>query len=420
MRKRYLGLSVVMLASLTSGSAQSNVDFWWLGDEVTNPYIQEVVDNFNQEHSDINVILRTFPNESYKTQIQVGLASNQPPDVFFNWAGEDTGSLVREDQLEDLSGYPQVAEWRNTLSESTLDGFDIDSGLYGVPSALQSKYFYYNKAVFEEEALNVPKNFDELLQLCTTLQDRGYSPMSFGNSERWQGVHYMSIFNQKVVGEERIEEDYALTAPEDELFTDPNYVEALQKLIDMRDAGCFTEAANAISPEVADAQFYTGQVVMTYQGTWGLSIYDANDFSGQYGFFRMPPVEGGRGNQNYILAGPEGLAIPARSDNKEAAVVFADYFVSQPVQQGFVELGRIPTRIDALEGTSASPELVATVEDIATAEGTTLWLDVVLENSVSEAYLNVIQEVTAGSKTPEQAMEDVRAAALAAKQRLGL
>ncbi len=51
-------------------------------------------------------------------------------------------------------------------------------------------------------------------------------------------------------------------------------------------------------------------------------------------------------------------------------------------------------------------------EDLAKAEGTALWLDVVLENSISEVYLNSIQEVLAGSKTPEEAVQAVREQAL--------
>ena len=51
-------------------------------------------------------------------------------------------------------------------------------------------------------------------------------------------------------------------------------------------------------------------------------------------------------------------------------------------------------------------------------EGTALWLDTLLENSVSEAYLNSIQEVLNGTKTPEGAVEAVRTAALAAKTRM--
>ena len=55
-------------------------------------------------------------------------------------------------------------------------------------------------------------------------------------------------------------------------------------------------------------------------------------------------------------------------------------------------------------------------EDLAKAEGAALWLDVVLENSIREVYLNSIQEVIAGTKTPEEAVQAVRDQALKVKE----
>ena len=45
--------------------------------------------------------------------------------------------------------------------------------------------------------------------------------------------------------------DYALTAPDDQLFTNPGYVEAWQKVVDLKEAGCFQDAPNATSPEAS-------------------------------------------------------------------------------------------------------------------------------------------------------------------------
>ncbi len=63
--------------------------------------------------------------------------------------------------------------------------------------------------------------------------------------------------------------------------------------------------------------------------------------------------------------------------------------------------------------------MVAVANDLATGEGTAMWLDVVLENSISEVYLNSIQEVLAGTKTPEEAVQAVREQALKVKESMG-
>ena len=35
------------------------------------------------------IVFEDFPNEAYKTTIQVALVGSDPPDVFFNWSGEN-------------------------------------------------------------------------------------------------------------------------------------------------------------------------------------------------------------------------------------------------------------------------------------------------------------------------------------------
>ncbi|MBZ0325351.1 MAG: SDR family oxidoreductase, partial [Alphaproteobacteria bacterium] len=60
-------------------------------------------------------------------------------------------------------------------------------------------------------------------------------------------------------GEEGTAADYALTAPEDQLFANPGYVEAWQKVLDMKDAGCFQDAPNATSPEATRSMFSAEQ-----------------------------------------------------------------------------------------------------------------------------------------------------------------
>ena len=80
-------------------------------------------------------------------------------------------------------------------------------------------------------------------------------PWPLGNSERWKLNHVITMLNERVLGAEATAADYALTAPDDQLFTNPGYVEAWQKVLDLKDAGCFQDAPNATSPEATRSMF---------------------------------------------------------------------------------------------------------------------------------------------------------------------
>lgn len=398
------------------------LDLWFNSDEVLDRYNEAVIAAFEEQYPNVDIVYSPYANEVYKTALQVAIGSDDPPDIFFNWAGDDTFRLVREGHLVDLTPYAEEFGWYDAISPAALDAFAQDGKLYAGPYSQEVKYVYYNLSIFEEQGIEIPQTFDELLGVCQTLREAGITPMAFGNQERWEGVHYLTIFNQKMAGEDTILRDYSLESPEGELFTDVGYVLAFQRLLDMQDAGCFQDAPNSTTPDAAAALFYLEQTAMYYQGTWLVQSLMQNDFEGKYGMFRMPPMTDpdAKGNQNYVLLGPNGLEVSSKTAHPDAAAQFVDFYVSQESQSMLVEMtGRIPSRSDAVDPDTAPWHMLFVANDLAEAEGAVSWLDVVLENRVSEVYLNAIQEVLSGTMTPEDAVAAVRDEALKVKADLG-
>jgi raffinose/stachyose/melibiose transport system substrate-binding protein len=401
--------------SAAATGEKQTLDLWFNSDDAFNQFNEQVIADFEAANPDIDIVYSPYPNEAYKTNLQVAIGSDAPPDIFFNWAGDDTGRYAREGHLLDLAPYAEQYDWASQVSPAMLDAFTSEGTLYGAPYSQEAKYFYYHLDLFDQLGLSVPTTFDELLDTCRAIREAGMVPLAFGNQERWEGVHYMTIFNQKMAGEDTIAADYALTSAPDVLFTDPGYVEAFNQLLAMQEAGCFGDAVNSTTPDAASILFSNQQTVMYYQGTWLMGALKENGLEGKYGMFRMPPItsEAAKGNQNYVLAGPVGLEVSAKTEYPDAAAKFVDFYISQPVQSALLlDTNRIPVRQDAVDKEQAPAGVVAVTEDLAAGEGTALWLDVVLDNSISEVYLNSIQEVLAGTKTPEQAVEAVRAQAL--------
>ena len=105
--------------------------------------------------------LEQFPNEAYKTTIQVALVGSDPPDIFFNWSGEDAARLARDGLALDITELGKgEGGFENTLSQGWLSSFQSDGKYYGAPTDAVSKYFYYNKKFFAEHNLQPPADFD--------------------------------------------------------------------------------------------------------------------------------------------------------------------------------------------------------------------------------------------------------------------
>ena len=417
-----LPLGAALLAVGTPVAAEGvTIRHWTLKNPNLPEFIAEAKASFEEQNPGVTIVHEDFPNEAYKTAIQVALKGSEPPDSFFNWVGEDSARFVREGLVADISDYGKGEDgFQSVLSEGWLSALTYDGRLYGVPMEAVSKFFYYSVPFFEEHGLEVPTSFEGLLETCGKIRgiDEDIVPLPLGNSERWKVNHYITMLNERVLGADATAADYALEAPEEELFTDPGYVEAWEKLLAMQEAGCFQDAPNATSPEISRAMFSSGAAPMIYCGSWCAGIFDSDGFT-DYAMFRMPGVEGGRGasDTNFVLV--QGYQVSAKSEHPEETVAWLSHLVSAEVARAFAEqVQRIPSNPELLAESDALTEQFKWIaEDVSAVSRPINVLDVLLENSVSEAYLDAGVEVLNGTLTPEQAMSKIRDVALEAKSR---
>jgi raffinose/stachyose/melibiose transport system substrate-binding protein len=395
------------------------IKMWNLVEEGYPAFLDYAKAEYAKTHPNVTIVNEFFPNEAYKTNLQVALVGSAPPDVFFNWSGEDAQRLIRDGLVLDITDLESApGGFKSSISESWQAAFEKDGRNYGVPNEAVSKYFFYNKGFFETNKLTPPADFNGLLGLCKAIRtiDPSIVPLPLGNSERWKLIHYMTMLNDRVLGSATTSPDYALTADDATLFTNPGYVEAWQKVLDLKAAGCFQDAPNATSPEVSRSMFSSEVSPMIYCGTWCAGIFDAEGFT-NYAMFRMPPVAGGKGDPNTNFLVPQGLMVSSKTQHAKEAVEWVSFLVSAPIAAKYAEIKKAipsnPTDIDTVTNTTAQFKWI--VKDVATFSAGINVLDVNLEQSVSEAYLNAGVEVLNGTLTPQQAMEKIRTAALAAK-----
>ena len=411
--------AAAVLFPAAGASIAQDIKMWTLVTEGYPEFVEQAAAAFEKSHPGVHITYETFPNEAYKTQIQVALTGSEPPDVFFNWPGEDAARLVRDGLVVDLTDYgKQPGGFAENVGEAWLSAFAYEGRNYGVPTDAVSKYFYYDPIFFEEHGLEPAETFDGLLQLCQGIRaiDPSIVPWPLGNSERWKLNHVITMLNQRILGSEATAADYALTAPEEELFTNPGYVEAWQKVVDLMDAGCFQDAPNATSPEATRSMFAAQVSPMIYCGTWCAAIFNAEGYDG-YRMFRFPMVEGGAGDPGGQFLVPQGMMVSAKSANPDLAAEWVNFIVSDEQAANFAKyLGAIPSNpalIDTVEGTEQYKWIL---NDVAQVTEPVMVLDVLLEASVSNAYLDAGVEILNRTMTPEQAMQKIREVALEAKR----
>jgi raffinose/stachyose/melibiose transport system substrate-binding protein len=408
----------VVLPSVVAAQEEVTIRMWALTNPNYPEFIAQAAEAFKATHPNVTIDFQETPNEAYKTAIQVALVGSEPPDVFFNWAGEDSARLVRDGLVLDITDLANApGQFGTTLAPSWISTFSVDGRIFGAPTDAVTKYFYYDNAFFADNGLSVPTTFNELLGLCGAIRaiDPEIVPIPLGNSERWKMNHYITLMNERVMGNDALRADYALTAADDALFTNPGYVTAWEKVLEMQSAGCFQDAPNATSPEVSRTMFSSGVSPMIFCGSWCMSIFDGEGYT-DYSLFRFPPVEGGASDGNSNMVVPQGLQVAAATKHPKEAVEWISFLVSPEQSAKFAEMrGALPSDPSMLDTITATDQFKWTAADMASLAVQYNVIDVEVEASVANAYLDAGVEILNGTMTPAQAMESIRAAALAAK-----
>jgi raffinose/stachyose/melibiose transport system substrate-binding protein len=378
-----------------------------------------VIQEFEKTHPNIKIQMEAVADEPYKDKIRVLMASGEVPDIYFSWAGEFSWKFARAGQALDLTDALMNSDWKDKIVLSAVEPYKWQGKIYGIPMRINAKFMVYNKALFEKYGLQVPKTWDEFLGVCETLKQNGVTPIAFGNEYPWASSHYVGDFNAKLVPVDVRLADYLLTAPPEQLFTDPGYVEALSRFKLLMDKGYFNPGPNGISHSGARSSFIAGKAGMMYVELEEFITIAEGMGKDAFGFFEFPSGTGGRGDQRLITGAPDGFMVYSKTKYPQEAIEFLKFLTSPEMGKEYVKRLGIPSAaVGAVSPETALPIVVEGVEAINKASGMALWLDTDINAKIVEVYLPGMQALLNGTKTPEQVMSEVQQVARTVQQEL--
>ena len=381
------------------------------------PYFDAVVAAYMAAHPKVQIEVQAESDQGVKDKLRVLAASNSLPDVYFSWAGDFTKKFVRGNLAADLTG-DVAGDWKASFTPAALDAYTYDGKLYGVPITLDAKYLVFNKQMFADAGLTVPATLEDLYTVCDAFKAKGVTdPITFGNVNGWPAIHFMTQLNTYFVPAATMATDYD---PATGAFTDPGYEQALQAFADIN-SHCLTAGANGVTHEAAQAQFLASKSPMHYiEAVEFFALTEKGgapaDLANNWDFVKLPPPASPAGDTGILEGAPDGFLVNPASAHKDIAIDFLKYLTSLENATKMVgELGWLSPVQGSATADNTFPQNVRVIEDIAKASGMAIWLDTVTHIDVANAYLNGVQAMLDGTKTPAQVMDDVRAGAASAK-----
>ena len=311
-----------------------------------------------EEETGIKVDYQIVPADQYYNLLMTKLNSGEGPDIF----GGQSGSydLVSQYQIEE-NAIPLTEEaWVEKYDEFAKEQTSVDGEVYGATyyDTTTDYYVVYNKKIFAENNLEVPKSFDQFKEVCKVLSEQDINPFYQPVGDGWHHVMWFAEVGGKY---EEVMPGIVdqLNNNETTFAENKAFKTALDQINELAQSGYFGE--NYLSDEYADLAMNvgSGEYAMTADKPGNIeAIAEASDgkyTEDDFGLFLYPTLDNDILNEH--PCGPSRF-IYSGSKNQEEAKQYLEYITKQDSIQYMIdnetkienipyEMGQTPSYTDS-------------------------------------------------------------------------
>jgi raffinose/stachyose/melibiose transport system substrate-binding protein len=385
-------------------------------DEAGNAAAEAIYAAFMEQNPNVTIVREAIALDKMRQTANTALASGTGPDIIFYDAGPGyAGVLANAGLLLPLDTYAEQYGWNDRIATQSLEATSLDNQLYGLPLLVDLIGLYYNKTIFDQEGWAAPQTVEELKTVCQQANDAGYAPpFAFSNNPGWQAYHPFSMTTNAMIGPDAMR---ALLYDHQGSWNTPEIVTAIRTFfVDLKDAGCFTEDANAFTYDDGNSLFYSGQSVMHPTGSWLVNEIDPAMPEQEIAFIPFPQIDGAQG-QYWVSGVGSAFYISAQSQHPDAAAQLLDFMFSPEMVTQWIEVGGfyVPVLVEDTASLDVSPLYRSVLDVIQSGIGANAQtqfgynVDVLAPPEFNEILLNGLQALVSGDSSPEQLAADLQA-----------
>jgi raffinose/stachyose/melibiose transport system substrate-binding protein len=313
---------------------------------------------FKAKHPNINMTISSTPGTAneYLVKLTTEMAAGRAPDVMQTWLTGRLQPFVEAGRVRPLNSFVDARpELKKILSPLALRYAAFGDSFYAIPMLKSCEIIFYNKRIFAENKLSLPRTYDEFMSICSTLKSKGILPVITGNADVWPGaMPYMMLFNRmhgNALYKEVVEQHQAK-------FDDPAFADTGRKLQEMFRAGVFNSNINSTKYDEAQSRFIAGEAAMIFDGEWAASGF-LDRMRDEFGIFPFPDIPGGKGSVNdWLLNYNDGMAISTNSKNLPAAEAWVEFIFSLERQTDYAKRGKLVATINLPVDYSTLPGVI--------------------------------------------------------------
>lgn len=317
MKKIFVFLLVLVMCSITvfaQGSSEKKEDkvttVTWFTSRPVDGEIDRTMREIAQAYSEEQggkwqiEIETTADRPSYLQKLKTLIAGGNMPDMIDIDADPYCKELVDADLLVDVKQF--------LLDEGKYDGYQevalryqefTDGTMYTLPLEYHIEMIWYNKEIFAQYGLSVPKTMKEWLEVCSVLKENGVTPISVDGVDRWPVLRYLAMLPFRSSGN-----DYIIALRDGEAsMGDEMGREAISFIQEI--GQYFNDGFAATDYATAQSMFLDGKTAMYYIGDWEQNAMLEKYEEGTIDYFLLPMTENAvTGENEYCANSGIGLA----------------------------------------------------------------------------------------------------------------
>ncbi len=346
-RRAAAALAVAALGAATlagcSADGRETIRFTFSKREALT-FMQDVVKDYNASQDAVTVEMDT----SGVDVVSASFVRGNPPDIMLANYNYEVARFVQRCALSDLGDTDAAATVREDLQPLMEQYGTCEGRTSALPYSVMASSVIYNTQIFEENGLEVPTTWDELIAVCDALEAAGVTPFYGTFKDDWtvaQGWYDYAIGGSIDVIDffDGLAAEGAGVDGSSDVSFEKDFTEPAEKMLQLA-----TEYTN----EDADSRAYgdgnlafgEGQAAMYLQGPWAFSEIAKTAPDAPLGTFPLPMTDDP--DDRAIRVNMDLAAmIPDASTKKDAARDFLEYLYQPEIIEAYNEsqLGFAPT-----------------------------------------------------------------------------
>lgn len=228
----------------------------------------------------------TADRPSYLQKLKTLVAGNNMPDIIDTDPDLYAKELVKAGKLVDMKKFLQKNDYYQNFYPTALKYQEFaDGSMYTLPLEYHVEMIWYNKNLFSQHGIDVPKTFDQWLAACEKLKKAGVTPISVDGIDRWPVQRYLAMPAFRQTGNQFIEN----LSQGKEKMSSQTGVDSVKFVKEI--GQYFNEGFSATDYATAQSMFLDGKSAMYYIGDWEIGAMQEKYDAGEVDYFYMPTTK---------------------------------------------------------------------------------------------------------------------------------